>query len=269
MNMITKRIWLLIAIAVLILLVIAGAFLVGRSPEQNSEQSSANSPTSTPQSSSQPEKQLSTDVWGRQIEVVGDQGKPRADHVRKVSDACTQSERQRPLEDLKIQLAYGTQTVWSSEDGPTTTTDGFPDGYSRSPSGAALAAWNFYAISTAQGSAGQQVLVERTGLSETKKQETRELVAKAGTVPGSNPGAKYLAVPDAHRVLSCSDDLVVVELAKPLGADAQGPKDKYWQVFRFPMIWVGDHWELNGTQDGAIEQGTESGLNESWLPWHF
>ena len=137
MNMITKRIWLLIAIAVLILLVIAGAFLVGRSPEQNSEQSSANSPTSTPQSSSQPEKQLSTDVWGRQIEVVGDQGKPRADHVRKVSDACTQSERQRPLEDLKIQLAYGTQTVWSSEDGPTTTTDGFPDGYSRSPSGAA------------------------------------------------------------------------------------------------------------------------------------
>lgn len=65
MNMITKRIWLLIAIAVLILLVIAGAFLVGRSPEQNSEQSSANSPTSTPQSSSQPEKQLSTDVWGQ------------------------------------------------------------------------------------------------------------------------------------------------------------------------------------------------------------
>jgi hypothetical protein len=80
---------------------------------------------------------------------------------------------------------------------------------------------------------------------------------------------KNVTVPDGFRVLSCADDLVNIELAKPLGADVQGPSDKYWQVLRLPMLWQGDHWEINGADDNNVERETINELGSEWSRWEF
>ena len=261
---------------VLVVVVAVAAVLIFRSPAEqandNADRPATAAPTTEKVEPAHPDGSVTSDMWGRRVVVpANDRGTPRTVDLYMVEDQCSPAEQIRTPEGLEIQRAHGMSTVWSASDGPTGFTGPLPDGYSRTPAGAALAAWNFYSLMNSGGDAATAVLTERAGMSETQSAEFRRILGENGGTASmkAREDWKNVTVPDGFRVLSCADDLVNIELAKPLGADVQGPSDKYWQVLRLPMLWQGDHWEINGADDNNVERETLNELGSEWSRWEF
>lgn len=267
--------WVLI-VAVVLAVGLTLSWLVFRGPageEEGVAEAPATTSPSMPESGpSGQEGGVSSDMWGRRVVVpADDRGDPKTTDLYSTNEQCSPAEEIRVPEGMEIQRTQGASTVWSTSDGPSEITGTLPEGYSRTPAGAALAAWNLYALMNAGGEAGADVIAERTGMSEEKSAEFRQLLEEDGGAGalGQREEWENVAVPDGFRVLSCADDLIIIELAKPLGADVQGPSDKYWQVLRLPMIWEDGHWAINGADNNDVERESISELGAEWSRWEF
>ena len=268
-------VWI-VGVVALVVVVAVAAVLIFRGPAEqtndNADRPAPAAPTTEKVESAHPDGGVTSDMWGRRVVVpANDRGTPRTATVYAAENQCSPAEQIRTPEGLEIQRAYGMATVWSTSDGPTGFTGPLPDGYSRTPTGAALAAWNFYALMNAGSDAATAVLTERAGMSETQSTEFRRILEENGGSASMEAREDWenVTVPDGFRVLSCADDLVNIELAKPLGADVQGPSDKYWLVLRLPMLWKGDHWEINGADGNDVERETINELGSEWSRWEF
>lgn len=265
-----------IAGVVALVAVVAAAVLIFRGPAEqttnNAERPAPAAPSTEKVEPAHPDGGVTSDMRGRRVLVpANDRGTPRTDAVYAAEDQCSPAEKIRTPEGLEIQRAHGMATVWSTSDGPTGFTGPLPDGYSRTPAGAALAAWNLYALMNAGGDAATAVLTERSGMSQSQRSEFLRILEENGSAASMEARENWenVTVPDGFRVLSCADDLVNIELAKPLGADVQGPSDKYWQVLRLPMLWKGDRWEINGADGNNVERETINELGSEWSRWEF
>lgn len=278
-NSTTTRWWVAgIVVVIVVIAIVATALLRGGDQETDpapTPSPDTESSTSTPEDTDgddQAEGSVSGDAFGRRVVTPGnDRGNPLTDQIHRSDDLCSDQEQARTPEGLEIQRTHNVMTVWSTSDGPSDNTETVPGGYSHTPAGAALAAWNLSTLANAGGDVSTDVLADYMGMSDQDGEEFRRIVEAEGgsQAIGQRQGSDDLMVPDGHRILSCADDLVIVELAKPLGADASGPTDTYWQVMRIPMIWQDGHWEINGQDNNSAVRETINDLGSEWSRWEF
>ncbi|MGO3084473.1 hypothetical protein [Ancrocorticia populi] len=271
--------WILGSITLIVVAVLVVVAVVRGGSQASVSDSTSTPPEETSASSSAPrapsetaEDSISADAFGRKVVTPANgRGNPLSPQTQRNAESCSQEEKNRAPDGLEIQRIHNVMTVWSTSDGPTDISTEVPNGYSRTPAGAALAAWNLSTLVNAGGDVSTDVLADYMGLSEQKGQEFRRVVEEDGGSQSRQqlPGSEALLVPDGHRVVSCTDDLIVVELAKPLGADASGPTEKYWQVMRIPMLWKDGHWEINGKDNNDAFRETVSELGSEWKRWDF
>nr|WP_172688406.1 hypothetical protein [Corynebacterium glutamicum] len=274
----TKKIWIAIIAVVAIIAVIGVSMWLARGEGDNSEQNltqpteqSSSSPNESSESDT-PHSGVSSDAFGRRVVTPSSQqGVALTEQVHQGAEICSPQEQVRAPEQIEIQRTHNVMTVWSVSDGPSDASELIPEGYSHTPTGAALAAWNLFSLTNAGGEVTATVFADYMGLSEQESVEYRAVVEADGgsEAISQRQGSEALLVPDAHRILSCADDLIVVELAKPLGADSSGITDTYWQVLRFPMIWKDDKWEINGKDDNSAVRQTLTDLGSGWTRWEF
>lgn len=271
--------WTLGFVAVIVVVVII-VTAVMRSGEKPPDSASTPAPEAEPTTSAPnntdedgaAQESVSADTFGRRVVTpANERGNPLTDQVHRSDELCSNQEQVRTPEGLEIQRTHNVMTVWSTSDGPLDTSNAVPEGYSRTPAGAALAAWNLSTLVNAGGGVATDVLADYMGMSDQDGQKFRRIVEDEGSSQAldQRQGSEDLMVPDGHRILSCADDLVIVELAKPLGADATGPTDTYWQVLRIPMIWQDGHWEINGQDDNDAVRETLTELGSEWARWDF
>lgn len=276
-NRAATRWWILGILAVIVVVAIVATALLrggGQQTESSSPPQAAPSTTApdTPEDEGETENSVSADAFGRRVVTPSnDRGTPLTDQVHRTGDLCSHQEQVRTPKGLEIQRTHNVMTIWSTSDGPTDTTGVIPEEYSRTPAGAALAAWNLSTLTNAGGDVSTEVLADYMGMSDEDGAEFRRIVKEEGgsAAIGQRQGSEDLMVPDGHRILSCADDLVIVELAKPLGADVSGPTDTYWQVLRIPMIWQGGQWQINGQDDNTAVRETLHELGSEWSRWEF
>lgn len=271
--------WILGLVAVIVLVVIIVTAVIRSGGEQpGSDPTSApeaEPTTSAPNNTDQDgtaQGSVSADAFGRRVVTpANERGNPLTHQVHGSDELCSNQEQVRTPEGLEIQRTYNVMTVWSTSDGPSDNSSAVPEGYSRTPAGAALAAWNLSTLVNAGGDVATDVLADYMGMSDQDGQEFRRIVEEEGGSQAldQRQGSEDLLVPDGHRILSCADDLVIVELAKPLGADASGPTDTYWQVLRIPMTWQDGHWEINGQDNNNAVRETLTELGSEWARWDF
>lgn len=274
----SARWWILGIVAALVVVAIVATSLLQSGGQNDPEPTTEPEPepsTSAPENTEDgagTESSVSADAFGRRVVTPSnDRGTPLADQLHRTDDLCSDQEQARTPEGLEIQRTHNVMTVWSTSDGPSDNAEAIPEGYSRTPAGAALASWNLSTLANAGGDVSTDVLADYMGMSDQDGDEFRRIVEEEGGSQAieQRQGSEDLMVPDGHRILSCADDLVIVELAKPLGADASGPTDTYWQVMRIPMIWQDGHWEINGQDNNNAVRETINELGSEWSPWGF
>ncbi|MGP6175495.1 hypothetical protein [Corynebacterium sp. A21] len=272
----SARWWIAGIVAVIVVIALVATALLRSGGQSDPEPITAPEPsTSAPESTedeADTESSVSADAFGRRVVTPGNErGNPLTDQLHRTDDLCSDQEQARTLEGLEIQRTHNVMTVWSTSDGPSDNAEAIPEGYSRTPAGAALAAWNLSTLANAGGDVSTDVLADYMGMSDQDGDEFRRIVEEEGGSQAIEQrlGSEDLMVPDGHRILSCADDLVIVELAKPLGADASGPTDTYWQVLRIPMVWQDGHWEINGRDENSAARETINELGSEWSQWDF
>ena len=265
----------LVALAVLavIALIIANITRGGNNGANtsNSDVAAPESDTNTPENGEKGKEPagdgaVSTDMRGNTVHDYGDVGKPLTNEQREVDELCFPEEQQRSPEGLEIQRANGVMTVWSQSDGPTTNSDAnTPERYAHTPAGAALAAANIMQITGAGGDAAMYVLKNNQYWSPENREAADNLLGKMDERGIDRPeDIDIVPVPDAHRVISCSEEQVVVEVAQPIGIEDD---DTVWSRMRFPMVWKDGDWKLNGDDQNDPDKGIEEKLDGTWIKW--
>ena len=212
-----------------------------------------------------------SDALGRRVLDYGDVGKPLTKQSNDAPDLCSEKEKTRAPEGLEIQQVGGVATVWSSSDGPTDTSPaGTPKNHARTVAGAALAAMNFMALSTAHDAQAGEVMKNDFYWGPEMQGKIDEALNSAQQ-QNNTPG-KPIDIPAvaAHKVVNCSDDQLVIDLAQPRTADDQGKKTAtFYQVVRVPVMWKDGQWKLNALDPNDPFRETVDALDGSWAEWKF
>lgn len=230
----------------------------------------AATPTSGVDAPAESEPRIFTDALGRKVVDYGNGGKPLTDKLAEPKDLCSQSEQERAPEGLEIQHVGGVATVWSTSDGPAEVSEvGTPRKYAHTVLGAALAGMNQGALMTARDEEAIYSMQHDYYWPPDMQEKLDELIA--GVKDRDIPPSKVLDVPAvaAHRVVTCSPEQMVIDLAQPRIADDQGVRTElYYQVFRVPLVWDGD-WGLNAIDPNDPWREKFNHLDESWVKWSF
>ncbi|WP_051407336.1 hypothetical protein [Nocardia sp. CNY236] len=143
------------------------------------------------------------------------------------------------------QRVYGAVVPFSTSDGPTSIVDGVAGGFARTPQGAALAA----AMSVNQVAArpGDRAVVAARMLLTPAEREAFDLRAASGILPAQQPDSvtRTLVAPDAFRIDSYAEDLVVLRLAAHGQRHSDGRRS--WQTVTVPMVWHNGDWRVRGS----------------------
>lgn len=269
-----KKIWIaVIAVVAIIAVIGVGVWLVQRNDSQEAETltqptEETTTPDREPTTRSTP-GELSTDFLGRRVIDYGTgEGNPLTESLYDTPDMCAGAERVRIPEGAEIQRTHEVMTLWTTSDGPSIITNGLPAGYSRTPAGAALAGANINALLGASSDTLTSVLEDGFLWNEDQKEAlsaATDQVAEGFSSP--RQGTETIPVPEAFRIVSCAEDLVVVELAQPMNSDLQGPTETYWTVIRLPMVWVNGQWLINSIDSNSTNRGTTQELGGDWVRW--
>ena len=145
-------------------------------------------------------------------------------------------------EGVMIQRNFGVSTLYSETDGPSRFDGLVLAGYSRTPQGAALAAANILPRTLARGPVALEAV--------------NKLVLDGGSVVDSEAGQEdvdgpvntdivALRAPMGFKILSCTSNFVVVELALIRDVDDTGQRLQQPQYYgmRLNMVWDNGTWK--------------------------
>lgn len=211
-------------------------------------------------------REVTTDLFGRR--VVEDGGQPLTGEQAESGDFCSPDEQKRAPEGLEIQRVNGVATVWSETDGASRASEyEIPEGYAHTVAGAALAGNNWQRVIASGSEPGLYALKhgQHWAQDEERAQRAVDDISPEEYTGVDDPD--LVPAPDAHRVVSCNDDQVVVEYAEPL-PDGNGGVSA-WSVSRMPMVWHDGDWKVNADDTNDVDMGMIDELDGTWVQWQY
>lgn len=208
------------------------------------------------------------DYLGRKVLTPNNPvGEPRGSVRDAPEDVCGPVESGNPAEDVAIE---GTRpaTLWSVSDGPGAIESGAPTGYSQSPRGAALAVSNYWKVLQRSDDAAKWVLDNRLVVDDAQRKKLEQSAAHGQAAPEDSPLLDQIA-PEAYRVTSCSDEYMIIDVARPMAYSDTGEKLDPHEYFaeRFGAVWEDGDWKLQvepmKNSPGMLSELTGDG----WQRW--
>lgn len=267
---------ILIGLAVFVVVAAVGAvfFVIPNLREEDSPTDAA--PSSTQPSTPAPGSSGSNgrdgfgtpvvDILGRKVTVPNNPaGQPIAQTEPGERTGCTPNGA--PVSSpagVQIQQTTAVPMLVSTTDGPTKVDGNVLTGYSRSPQGAALAGWNWYAASYGPGPVAKDAYEKLTV-------RTDELDALNATEQWDKPAssaASSLPAPVAFRIVSCTDDFASVEYAVEVPVDDNGQRrtTPVYTVLRAGMFYTDDSWKAR-LDSRSVSGNTEITDISSFTRW--
>lgn len=209
-----------------------------------------------------------TDTFGRKIYVPNNpagQSLPQRDPGARVE--CDPGQLPTTQGGMTIQRNFDMVMLYSETDGPTRVDGDLARGYSHSPQGAALAAWNIWHRMREGGDVTKQVLLEQTvhDAALQKELETNPVPPGLRTVEQK----RSMVAPDGFRILSCDDDFVVLEYAVRQIADENGAlAAPRWVGMQWSMLWRDGDWKMQ-TADDSGKSGAVHTTLDGFTTWQF
>ncbi|WP_430336158.1 hypothetical protein [Rhodococcus sp. ACT016] len=167
---------------------------------------------------------------------------------------------------VMIQTTFDTPNLFSTSDGPTKVDGLLARGYSHSPQGASLAAYNIWQRFQLGGDVGTAVLKNQAVADPEVMKKFDEQGMSETSVSAET--RRVTPAPSAFRVLSCDPDFVVTEYATRYFGDENGlfPNER-WATFRFNMVWQDGDWKMQFLK-GAASASVVDNLT-GWTTWAF
>lgn len=270
----SKQKWLIGAAVLLVLVLTATAFAWFAG---NDGTTTTTAPTTAPTTSAAAgqgnngESGFATptaDTFGRKIYVPNNPaGQPLPQHDPGPRVECAPGQQPTAQGGMTIQRNFDMVMLYSETDGPTRIDGDLARGYSHSPQGAALAAWNIWHRMREGGDVTKQVLLEQTvhDADLQKKLETEPVPESGRTVEQK----RSMTVPDGFRVLSCDDDFVVLEYAVRQIADETGAlREPRWIGMQWSMLWRDGDWKMQTANDSGKSGAVHTTL-DGFTTWQF
>lgn len=165
---------------------------------------------------------------------------------------------------VMIQMTFDTPNLFSTSDGPAKVDDLLARGYTRTPQGATLAAYNIWQRFQLGGDVGTAVMKNQAVV---KPEVLAKLDAEGmSETRASAESRQATPAPSAFRILSCDADFVVTEYAVRYFGDENGPfPDERWATFRFNMTWQDGDWKMQFLE-GAASAAVVNDLT-GWTQW--
>lgn len=165
---------------------------------------------------------------------------------------------------VMIQMTFDTPNLFSTSDGPAKVDGVLARGYSHSPQGATLAAYNIWQRFQLGGDVGTAVMKNQAIV---KPEVLAKLDAEGmSETRASAESRQATPAPSAFRILSCDPDFVVTEYAVRYFGDENGPfQDERWAAFRFNMVWQDGDWKMQFLE-GAASATVITDLT-GWTQW--
>lgn len=212
-----------------------------------------------------------TDLHGRRIETPSNPLGQVLPQTAKPSPATTITDPDAPLEapkGLMWQRVNGAPVPFSTSDGPTSLSkQGVPAGFSHTPQGAVLAAWQIWQRA-AWGTFEQTktVIDERAVITEQSQPVTDRLINGRGTVEQLRsqlpPG--MFDVPVAVKVSNYDSDYAHIQIASPA---SENRSDGVLAVaYSFDMVWRANTWKWVVPNDG-VNTGSMVLSLSGWSQW--
>lgn len=277
-----KALWvIIIAVGVVVAILIGwlvGTFSGDNDPDgedhsrgqisPNSETEATPSFEEVPPSSGESGFSTSTqDYLGREVLEPNNPLGESLGEVRDVtSGTCSEGEKGSAA-DVSIQGTLPA-TLWSTEDGPSKLDNGVPTGYSKSPRGGVLAAWNYWVLTNRTDDVGWEVLDNHLELTEEESESIDSEPRTSEPVDPESPSMKQIA-PTAYKVTSCSDDYIVFDVARSVDYNDSGERlsDPEYVSLRMAVVWKDGDWKL---QMSSIENSPLAVEDiDGWAKWNF
>ena len=167
---------------------------------------------------------------------------------------------------MMIQHTFGTPNLFSTSDGPRRVDGVLAEGYSRTPQGAALAAYNIWQRANLGGDVALTV-IKNQGVTDPATLQSVEDKGIANSDWSAEDRRKVPAA-EAFRILSCDDDFVVTEFATRIFGDETGRfTEPRWVTFRFNMAWSDGDWKMQLLKGAASASKVDS--LAGWTQWAF
>ena len=173
-----------------------------------------------------------------------------------------------PPDGLMWQRVYGATIPFSTSDGPTAiSADGVPSGFSHTPQGVVLAAWQIGQRATWAPDSQATALFKRAAVvSQAARPVVEQMESNQAQLSAAEPDLppEMRDIPIAVRVTSYSDDFAHVEFAQGLtrtdGFTAASSA--------LDMVWQDGDWKWvvpdKGQEPGQLLIGTSG---DGWTPW--
>lgn len=265
--------WTAGAFALVIVLVAAAFAWFAGGDDDSTDVPTATAPTSIPSAAQSGNGESgfadpATDTFGRKIAVPNNpagQPLPQRDPGTRVE--CDPGQLPTSQGGMSIQRNFDLAMLYSETDGPARVDGDLARGYSHSPQGAALAAWNTWHRLRVGGDVTKQVLLEQTvhDAALEEKLETESIPESTRTLDKK----RSTVVPDGFRILSCDNDFVVVEYALRQVADEKGAlAEPRWVGMQWTMLWRDGDWKMQ-TADESGKAGAIVTSLDGFTTWQF
>ncbi|WP_156527483.1 MULTISPECIES: hypothetical protein [Gordonia] len=277
---------LMLSLLVLVMLIVGAVFtaISARHDDAGDDPTSAGGSVSAPTASGAPREQASppvttlpdnafgvpsTDSRGRRVDTPTNplgQVLPQNGTRPKNSDDPTGAVP--PPDGLMWQRVYGATIPFSTSDGPTAiSADGVPSGFSHTPQGVVLAAWQIGQRATWAPDSQATALFKRAAVvSQAARPVVEQMESNQAQLSAAEPDLppEMRDIPIAVRVTSYSDDFAHVEFAQGLtrtdGFTAASSA--------LDMVWQDGDWKWvvpdKGQEPGQLLIGTSG---DGWTPW--
>lgn len=268
-----KQKWWAAGTAALVVVLVAVAFAWFAGGSDTPAGPAATSPTSAPvvakgNNGESGFADPATDTFGRKISVPNNpagQPLPQRDPGPRIE--CDLGQLPTASGGMSIQRNFDLVMLYSETDGPARIEGDVALGYSQSPQGAALAAWNIWHRLRVGGDVTKAVMLEQTvhDAAMQAKLETESIPESTRTVEQQ----RMQFAPDGFRVLSCDPDYAVIELALRQVADENGAlAAPRWVGMQWTMLWRDGDWKMQ-TADDAGKAGTVHTSLDGFTSWQF
>ncbi|MFC8181557.1 hypothetical protein ACFULT_21990 [Rhodococcus sp. NPDC057297] len=183
------------------------------------------------------------DILGRKVTVPNNPiGQPLAQTEPGERTGCTTAGV--PITSpagVQIQQTSALPLLVSTTDGPTKVNGNVVTGYARSPQGAALAGWNWFASIYGPGPVSKDAYTQLT----VHTDELDRKVADGQWNTPAQPSTTTYPAPVAFRVSSCTDDFASVEYAIEIPVDNNGQRrtTPVYTVLRTSIFHDGSGWK--------------------------
>lgn len=285
-----SAITLVLSVLFLVIIVIGGLvswFVLQGRDDENTSSGDVSAPSSTTAPVTQPGLQTApdndvdlaalfgtptTDIRGRRLDVPKNplgQILPQSEAGGQSSTRGSQAALSDAPRGLMWQQVYSVPMPFSTSDGPTAMTQqGTPSGFSDTPQGATLAAWQYaWRLAAGNRQVRQEILDTATILEPAHADSQRRAFLSLSDQLGAEQVAMFNDIPKAVQVASFDDDVATVRFGFPLVGDGVDPSDPGGTFQTLTVIRRNGDWKLAlKGERGQVEWGRTISF-EDWGHW--